>query len=142
MEALNLNPPNLTRSDSFNEVMYFLKGPELLKLQLVNRDFYNRIVPKYIDKEDCPLITHVGIGSLILTESITIRSLMAHLGEQKIMGNLWRGTRDGFGANTFNHLCDNRGKTLTVVKTTRGSVFGGFTDISWTSPQHILGELK
>jgi hypothetical protein len=30
-------------------------------------------------------------------------------------------------------LCDNKGPTLTVIKTTAGHTFGGFTTISWDS---------
>ena len=77
--------------------------------------------------------TDTGIDSLIMNDSITIQSLMAHLGDQKIMRILWRGSRDGYGADKFHGRCDNKGKTLTVVQTTNGQVFGAFTDISWTS---------
>ena len=102
----------------------------------MNRGFYEKVVPHFFEREDCPLTTHVGINSLILRESISVRSLMSHLGDHKIMGNLWRGSRDGFRCYDFHRLCDDRGKTLTVIKTTEGSVFGGFTDISWQSPQY------
>ena len=47
---------------------------------------------------------------------------------------LYRGTRDGFGADDFHRLCDNKGKTLVIVKNTSGHVFGGFASISWESP--------
>ena len=46
---------------------------------------------------------------------------------------LYRGTRDGFGADDFHRLCDNKGKTLVLVKNTSGYVFGGFASIPWTS---------
>ena len=46
---------------------------------------------------------------------------------------LYRGTRDGFGANDFHRLCDNKGKTLVLIKNTSGHVFGGFASISWES---------
>jgi len=46
---------------------------------------------------------------------------------------LWRGTRDGFAASTFHSLCDNKGSTLTVVKTTTGYIAGGYASVSWAS---------
>ena len=46
---------------------------------------------------------------------------------------LYRGTRDGFGASDFHRLCDNKGKTLVLVKNTSGHVFGGFASVSWGS---------
>ena len=45
---------------------------------------------------------------------------------------LFRATRDGFASETFHSKCDNKGPTVTVVKS-GGYIFGGFTEISWTS---------
>ena len=47
---------------------------------------------------------------------------------------LYRGSRDAFNANNFHRLCDNKGKTLVLVKNTSGHVFGGFASVPWTSP--------
>ena len=47
---------------------------------------------------------------------------------------LYRGTRDGFGAYDFHRLCDNKGKTLVLIKNTSGHVFGGFASVPWSSP--------
>jgi hypothetical protein len=44
---------------------------------------------------------------------------------------LYRGTRDGFAASDFHRTCDNQGATITVVKSTRGYVFGGVTGMPW-----------
>ena len=44
---------------------------------------------------------------------------------------LYRGTRDGFGAGDFHRTCDNKGKTLVLIKNTSGHVFGGFAATSW-----------
>ncbi len=45
---------------------------------------------------------------------------------------LWRGSQDGFSSSKFHNLCDNKGKTLTVVKTTRGFIIGGYTKEPWS----------
>ncbi len=37
----------------------------------------------------------------------------------------------GFTAAKFHSLCDNKGPTLTLIKTVAGHTFGGFTTISW-----------
>jgi hypothetical protein len=39
----------------------------------------------------------------------------------------------GFTAAKFHSLCDNKGPTLTLIKTVAGHTFGGFTTISWDS---------
>ena len=45
---------------------------------------------------------------------------------------LFRATRDGFASETFHSKCDNKGPTVTVVKS-GGYIFGGFTENSWTA---------
>jgi hypothetical protein len=45
---------------------------------------------------------------------------------------LYRGTRDGFGAQDFHSKCDNKSPTLSIFKAHDSSyIFGGFTTVSW-----------
>jgi hypothetical protein len=44
---------------------------------------------------------------------------------------LYRATRDGFSAADFHSKCDGYLNTLTIVKSSNGYVFGGFTTRSW-----------
>ena len=46
---------------------------------------------------------------------------------------LYQGTREGFKACDFNSHCDNKQNTLTIIQSTNGNIFGGFTSIQWTS---------
>jgi hypothetical protein len=46
---------------------------------------------------------------------------------------LYRGSRDGFAASTFHGKCDGQSNTVTIIESTRGYVFGGFTPIAWDS---------
>jgi hypothetical protein len=46
---------------------------------------------------------------------------------------LYRGTRDGFGSGVFHAKCDGQRNTLTIILTTKGYIFGGFTPIAWDS---------
>ena len=72
----------MTKSEWFIKVLYFLKGSDMLKLQLVSRDLYRRIVPEFFGKKDCCVMTHAGFfGSPVLRDSVTIESLEGHLGE-------------------------------------------------------------
>ena len=45
---------------------------------------------------------------------------------------LFRASRDGFSLTAFHSKCDNKGPTITVVKSGE-NIFGGFTEKSWTS---------
>ena len=44
---------------------------------------------------------------------------------------LYRGSRDGFQAANFHSKCDGFEKTLAIVKSNLGNVFGGYTDLDW-----------
>ncbi len=37
---------------------------------------------------------------------------------------LYKGNRDGFNAKDFHRLCDNKGPTITVIRTRQGKLFG------------------
>lgn len=46
---------------------------------------------------------------------------------------LYRGSRDGLETAVFHQLCDGKGPTLSIFKSTEGYVFGGFNGASWAS---------
>ena len=46
---------------------------------------------------------------------------------------LYRGSRDGFKAADFHNKCDNKGETLTIIKSSDDFIFGGYTEINWES---------
>jgi hypothetical protein len=53
--------------------------------------------------------------------------------KQKILRMIivYRGTEDGFTAESFHKKCDNIPNTMTFVKTDMENVFGGFASIPW-----------
>ena len=72
------------------------------------------------------------MDSRILPDKNNKTSLLELIGfEEKKFTLLWRGTRDGFEAATFHRLCDGRANTLTLIKSTEGAVFGGYTSVPW-----------
>jgi hypothetical protein len=44
---------------------------------------------------------------------------------------LYRASTDGISASAFHSNCDKKAKTLTVVKSTDGEIFGGYTEQAW-----------
>ena len=46
---------------------------------------------------------------------------------------LFRTSVDGDNAATFHNKCNNKGPTITFIKTTAGKRIGGFTMVSWSS---------
>ena len=53
----------------------------------------------------------------------------AMVGEWRL---LFQASRDGFAASAFHSKCDNKGPTVTVVKS-GANIFGGFTEKPWTN---------
>ena len=45
---------------------------------------------------------------------------------------LYRGSRDGMAAADFHRLCDGKNDTISVIKDSKGDVFGGFADKAWS----------
>jgi hypothetical protein len=71
----------------------------------------------------------VGFESLIIKKCPMILKEF----EEKTWKLLYRGSRDGFRASNFHEKCDNHPNTLTLIATTKGFIFGGFTPIAWDS---------
>jgi hypothetical protein len=67
--------------------------------------------------------------SLIVTDYPTILSEFAN----KTWKLLYRGSRDGFRSSNFHEKCDGQSNTLTLIETTKGFIFGGFTPLVWDS---------
>ena len=49
-----------------------------------------------------------------------------------VLGNLYKASRDGFEASKFHSKCDKSSGTLTIIKTSNGNIFGGFTTENWS----------
>ncbi|EFC45125.1 predicted protein [Naegleria gruberi] len=63
----------------------------------------------------------------------TSLALYSHTESKAIPQLLYKGTRDGFNGYSFHPKCDNRGPTLTIIKSEHDQIFGGFTSKPWTS---------
>jgi len=50
---------------------------------------------------------------------------------------LYRATRDGFSSFKFHEKCDNKGPTLTVIRSNNDYLFGGYTPQPWISGDEV-----
>ena len=48
---------------------------------------------------------------------------------------IYRGSIHSMKAAAFHKNCDNKGSTLSIIKSDKGSIFGLWTDISWSSKE-------
>ena len=46
---------------------------------------------------------------------------------------LYKKSSDGNKSSTFHKLCDNKGKTLTLIQSSEGFIIGGYTPLDWDS---------
>jgi hypothetical protein len=76
-----------------------------------------------------PLLAPAGFASLVVAD---FPALFAAFGWKRFTP-LWRGSRDGFGADDFHGRCDGHAPTLTLIEDTEGNIFGGFTPVEWES---------
>ena len=44
---------------------------------------------------------------------------------------LFRKSRDDSKPEDFHNKCDNKGNTITIIETTKGYIFGGYTELQW-----------
>jgi len=77
-------------------------------------------------------------GTLLEAHISTIKSWLGG----KLPKLIYRGSRDGNGAENFHQKCNNKGETLTVIKSTEGYLFGGYTPIPWTSRGNFAGDQR
>ena len=79
------------------------------------------------------------IHSSLMTTSEDIKFMQillktkAHLFENTTFKLLFKASRDGYSANSFHRICDNRGATICIIKSDHGNIFGGFTIIPWSN---------
>lgn len=48
---------------------------------------------------------------------------------------LYRGTQDGFSPKGCHLCCDGKGATVTLIQSSNGCTFGGYSSVSWVSQQ-------
>lgn len=110
---------NTSLKEKLNEI---LKEINTLKNEVIitsNLDKESSIIKK---KEDINLLNS-WISPLILRKNIKFKKL-------------YRATEDGDKASDFHRLCDDKGPTLTIGKTKKGYIFGGFTLEEWDSKEN------
>ena len=44
---------------------------------------------------------------------------------------LYRASQDGYTIKGFHGKCDNKGASITIIKSEHGLFFGGYTSLSW-----------
>jgi hypothetical protein len=89
------------------------------------------VSPKIPNERFMEGLHSIADSSTIRLDSQIVSELPSSIFEQfKSFSLLYRGSRDGFKASVFHRLCDGQPMTVTIVLTTNGNIFGGFTPIA------------
>jgi len=115
-------------------------GCELPSISLKNmgeEEFFYKFVSNYFPGNEKLILgdERMGDDSLILEtfeERNTILSWLPSIHKSSKPNLLYRATRDGWTASTFHSKCNNKGSSITVIKTDKGYVFGGYIDKAWS----------
>jgi hypothetical protein len=92
----------------------------------------NKPDPRYIIPNDQFNLVSSFVNSLILTQNE--RTLLTEMFNYSISGQLiYRASSDGFEASSFHYRCNGKENTVTIIKTTSDSVFGGFSSQQWSN---------
>ncbi|KAJ5075458.1 pep-cterm sorting domain-containing protein [Anaeramoeba ignava] len=74
--------------------------------------------------------------SEIITEIKYVKKLQEWINDSSFCYKMKKGfsaKKNGFDSKTWHNICDDKGKTLVIIKTKDNFIFGGFTQVGWTN---------
>jgi len=101
-----------------------------------NESEYTSILMGHIYGDDFVVVRSLccDIDSIIISSKVDkdkITEWLGSAGKTETPTLLYRASRDGWDASDFHRMCDGKGATVTVVKSSDGYIFGGYTDVAW-----------
>ena len=119
-------------------LVYELKK-EIKEVKDENIELKTRIsnLENYIEKQKELKEEKKNINSSIIKENTNGKNTIINWIKEKIKINkikfekIFEMNSNGTRSEDFHRYCDNKGPTLTLVKTTKNKIFGGFTPLDW-----------
>ena len=112
IESIKKESENLKYNFEFNNCVY-LNSDKIIEYKAKFKDIDSHIM-KY--------------NGLNLIETGVKNKLNKKIKKYRL---LFRASENSYNASNFHSKCDGYNNTLTLVKTTNGKIFGGFTDATW-----------
>ena len=122
---------NYLRSDNFNKSLansLFINQPTKVISSSISQFKFLPITDINIS-----ILTKIFTNSTIIRPEMLLNDFIVILPKIKSGVLLYQVSKDGASPVTFHEKCDNKGPTLTIVKTDTGHIFGGFNPISYIS---------
>jgi len=137
LEEVRIQVSNLKADNELKDAHLIEKDTQHVECQVKVNDLAQQIKMKELNLEDC-LIELQKLPALF-TGAGTLLNIMQQMKLNEFYGVpnqpwqlLYKATRDGFSASIFHQLCDDKGATISVIKSSEGWLFGGFTTQSWS----------
>ncbi len=114
-----------------------------IAIRIPTKSINNIILAKQMLADNIPSINDSSLIVREVKDAIRLRDWVVESRgnkEETFYELLWQGSRDGFTAQAFHSRCDNKGPTLTIIQSTDGQVFGGYTTASWAYPVNQAGQ--
>jgi len=111
-----------------NKIKEIIKENENLKknIEFFNGNYFSADeINKMKEKNDSHILK---LNELFLIQKGVKKKLNKNIKKYNL---LFRASIDGYGASNFHSKCDGKSNTVTLVETTTGRRFGGFTDAQW-----------
>ncbi|PKY35221.1 hypothetical protein RhiirB3_533099 [Rhizophagus irregularis] len=131
---------NLTSREFSDKVLPYRKVlPKELLYDDLLKYFMNLDSQPINDSKPCTTIKEINIDSKIITiqHAELISKWIENTDEIKNAYKfklLLRGSRDGFTPKTFHEICDNKSRTITIIKVKDSNeILGGYNPVEWES---------
>jgi hypothetical protein len=115
---------------------------ELKNNNLINKDNYLKYLEGSVSQEKYLLhqksdILYKSRKSFFMNSNILDRvqgnALKNLIGTKYLWDVIYRGSTDGFLSTNFHSKCDNKGENIVVIRSSNGSIFGGYNPFGWIS---------
>ena len=107
----------------------FEKIRQIENFEKTLQNYFSDKIPKTVEKIE------YFKNSQILNKQEDIEFIKNNLFSQKLkqIKKIYQGSKNGFTSKDFHLLVDNKGATLTIIKSSKNEIFGGFNSFNWTN---------
>ena len=140
---------NINLINNINENINSIYNSKNIKIKFIPEE---KEINKFIDNikifGEIKLINNYLNSSSIIKGDINSANLINNWIEESINKKeikyelIFRMSENGTNSEDFHKYCDNKGPTLTLIKTTKNKIFGGFTPLNWNTQGHSIKDLS
>ena len=125
---------NIKDINKINESIDKCKNEGEIEINFIYEEEFNLLIDNI---KKFGKIKYNKIDSLMINEDIKKQEAIINWIKQKInkknidFKKIFTMSLNGSSCNDFHNYCDNKGPTITIIKTTNNKIFGGFTPLNW-----------